>query len=69
MTSESIENSLMQGLYVHVVQTLLPIMIIFLILKVSKDAPIQDFTDIPITDIIWPIKADTDNQSDIFQYD
>ena len=33
-----------------------------------KDALIQDFTDIPITDIIWPIKANTDNQSNIFQY-
>ena len=28
---------------------------------IIKDAPIQGFTDIPITDIIWLIKADTDN--------
>ena len=34
----------------------------------SKDAPIQDFTDIRIADIILPIKAENNNQSDIFKY-
>ena len=41
---------------------------LYICVDVCKDAPIPDFTDILITDIIWPIMADTDNRFDIFQY-
>ncbi len=34
---------------------------IYIIIYIYIGAPIEDFTDIPITDILSRIKADTDN--------
>ncbi len=31
-------------------------------MEIVRGAPIEDFTDIPITDILSRIKADTDNR-------